>query len=151
LGVKEYFQYDPSGDYLKPMSLQGVRLEKGKYVAIPYGMRPDTPSMLPNKVLSLHSEVLGLDLRLYPNKRFRFFDPKSSQILRSHEEAEQDRLKAEAIATQASFAQQQAEAIALQERQEKLQERQEKLQERQEKERLAAYLRSIGINPDEIP
>jgi Uma2 family endonuclease len=31
-----------------------------------------------------------------------------------------------------------------------LQERQEKLQERQQKERLAAYLRSLGINPDEI-
>jgi Uma2 family endonuclease len=30
-------------------------------------------------------------------------------------------------------------------------ERQEKLQERQEKERLAAYLRSLGINPDDIP
>jgi Uma2 family endonuclease len=31
-----------------------------------------------------------------------------------------------------------------------LQERQEKLQERQQKEKLAAYLRSLGINPDEI-
>jgi Uma2 family endonuclease len=134
LGVKEYFQYDPSGDYLKPMALQGMRLEEGEYVAIPYGMRPAATS--PDNVLSLHSEVLGLDLRLYPNKRFRFFDPKSNQILRSYEEAEQDRI--------------QAEAIALQERQEKLQERQEKLQERQQKERLAAYLRSLGINPDEI-
>jgi Uma2 family endonuclease len=130
LGVKEYFQYDPSGDYLNPLALQGMRLEKGEYVAIPYGMRPAAASMLPDHVLSLPSEVLGLDLRLYPNKRFRFFDPKSNQILRSYEEAEQDRLQAEAIA---------------------LQERQEKLQERQEKEKLAAYLRSIGINPDEIP
>jgi hypothetical protein len=30
-------------------------------------------------------------------------------------------------------------------------ERQEKIQERQEKERLSAYLRSININPDDIP
>lgn len=90
LKVKEYFQYDPSGDYLKPLALQGMRLEKGKYVVIP-------PSMLANNVLSLHSKVLGLDLRLYPNKRFRFFDPKSNQILRSYEEAEQDRLQAEAL------------------------------------------------------
>ncbi|NJM28160.1 MAG: Uma2 family endonuclease, partial [Pseudanabaena sp. RU_4_16] len=141
---KEYFQYDPSGDYLKPKSLQGMRLEKGNYVAIPYEMRPAASSTSPNGLLSLHSEVLGLDLRLYPDKKFRFFDPKSNQILRSYAEAEQDRLQAEAIATQ-------ERAIALQERQEKLQERQEKLQERQEKERLAAYLRSIGINPDEIP
>jgi Uma2 family endonuclease len=86
LGVKEYFQYDPSGDYLKPLPLQGVRLVKGNYVAI-------SPAILPDGVLSLHSEVLGLDLRLYPNKRFRFFDPKSNQILRSYEEAEKDRLQ----------------------------------------------------------
>jgi hypothetical protein len=31
-----------------------------------------------------------------------------------------------------------------------LQERQEKLQERQQKEKLETYLRSIGVNPDEI-
>lgn len=43
-----------------------------------------------------------------------------------------------------------AEEIALQERQEKLQERQEKLQERQQKEKLETYLRSIGVNPEEI-
>ncbi len=116
LGVKEYFQYDPSGDYLKPLSLQGVRLVKGNYVTI-------TPAILPDGVLSLHSEVLGLDLRLYPNKRFRFFDPKSNQILRSYEEAEQDRLQAEVIALQERLAKEEAEAIALQERQEKLQER----------------------------
>jgi hypothetical protein len=144
LGVKEYFQYDPSGDYLKPLPLQGVRLVKGNYVAI-------SPAILPDGVLSLHSEVLGLDLRLYPNKRFRFFDPTSNEILRSYEEAEQERslehqarLEAEAIAIRERISKQQAEEIALQERQ-------EKLQERQEKERLAAYLRSIGINPDDIP
>ncbi len=51
LGVKEYFQYDPSGEYLKPTSLQGVRLENDKYVAI-------AASILPDNTLSLHSEVL---------------------------------------------------------------------------------------------
>jgi hypothetical protein len=40
------------------------------------------------------------------------------------------------IANQANLEKQQAEEIAL--------------QERQGKERLAAYLRSLGINPDEI-
>jgi hypothetical protein len=44
----------------------------------------------------------------------------------------------------AEQAQQEAEAIAEQERK-------EKLQERQEKERLAVYLRSLGINPNDIP
>ena len=136
LGVKEYFQYDPSGDYLKPMSLQGVRLEKGKYVEIPYEMRPADSSILPNDVLSLHSEVLGLDLRLYPDKRFRFFDPKSNQILRSYAEAEHDRLQAEAIATH--------------ERQEKLQERLAKQQAEQKAQRLAERLRAMGIDPDDV-
>ncbi len=91
LGVKEYFQYDPTGEYLKPISLQGVRLEKGEYVAI-------SSSILPDGALSLYSEILDLDLRLYSDKRFRFFDPKSNQILRSYAEAEQDRLQAEAKA-----------------------------------------------------
>jgi Uma2 family endonuclease len=53
--------------------------------------------------------------------------------------ADQQRL----IADQASLAQQKAEAIADQERQ-------EKLLERQQKEKLANYLKSLGINPDEI-
>ncbi|OHY34535.1 hypothetical protein BCV64_02420 [Cylindrospermopsis raciborskii MVCC14] len=50
-----------------------------------------------------------------------------------------------------------AEALVIQERQEKeiaqalvIQERAEKEQERQKNEKLAAYLRSLGINPDEI-
>ena len=144
LGVKEYFQYDPSGEYLKPISLQGMRLEDGEYVAI-------AASTLPDGTLSLHSEVLGLDLHLYPNLGFRFFDPISNQILRSYAEAEFERVFEQRARFQAELersfehqarleaeaAQQQAEAIAI--------------QERNEKEKLAAYLRSLGINPDEIP
>jgi len=136
LGVREYFQYDPTGEYLKPTSLQGVRLENGQYVAI-------ASSVLPDGALSLHSEVLGLDLHLYPDLGFRFFDPISNQILRSYAEAEHDRLiaelersyeqqarrEAEAIATQATLAQQQAELKA---------------------QRLAEMLKAMGINPDEI-
>jgi Uma2 family endonuclease len=162
LGVKEYFQYDPSGEYLKPTSLQGMRLENGEYVAI-------AASTLPDGTLSLHSEVLGLDLHLYPNLGFRFFDPISNQILRSYAEFErvfeqQARFQAELARSQAELersfehqarleaeaAKQQAEAIAVQERNEKLQERNEKLQERNKNEKLAAYLRSLGINPDDI-
>jgi Uma2 family endonuclease len=172
LGVKEYFQFDPSSKFLKPKSLQGVRLENGKYVPIPV-------STLPDGTFSVRSEVLGLDLHLYLDRRFRFFDPISKQILRSHSEAEHDRYEAELKRSQAELersyeqqarreaeaAQQQAEAagrilkgIAEQERIAK--ERAEAAgrilqgiaaQERHEKERLAAYLRSIGINPDNIP
>jgi Uma2 family endonuclease len=143
LGVKEYFQYDPSSKVLKSSSLNGVRLENGEYVAI-------ASSILPDGTLSLHSEVLDLDLHLYPSLNFRFFDPISNQMLRSYAEAEHDRevaelerlyeqqarREAEAIATQATLAQQQAEAIAL--------------QERQKNETLRAYLISIGVNPDDL-
>jgi ApbE superfamily uncharacterized protein (UPF0280 family) len=54
-------------------------------------------------------------------------------IARQERIAKQD---AEAIANQANLGKQQAEAIAE--------------QERQQKEKLANYLRSMGINPDEI-
>ena len=150
LGVKEYFQYDPSSKFSKSSSLNGVRLEDGEYVAI-------ACSVLEDGTLSLHSEVLGLDLHLYPNLNFRFFDPICNQMLRSYAEAEHDRSiaeldrayehqarrEAEAIATQATLAKQEAEAIAEQERL-------IALQERHEKEKLGAYLRSLGINPNEI-
>jgi Uma2 family endonuclease len=130
LGVKEYFQYDPTGEYLKPTSLQGVRLEDGKYVAI-------SASVLPDSTLSLHSEVLGLDLQLYADRGFRFYDPISNQVLRSYGESEQARFQAELERSFEIQARQHAEEIAI--------------QERNEKEKLAAYLRSLGINPEEIP
>ena len=136
LGVKEYFQYDPSGISLKPDSLQGVRLENDKYV-------PISVSTLADGTLSLHSQTLGLDLHLFVDKTFRFYDPISKQILRSHAEAEHARYQAELERSyeqqarcEAEVAQQQAEAIAE--------------QERHKNEKLAAYLRSLGINPDEI-
>jgi hypothetical protein len=120
-----------------------VRLENGEYEAI-------ASSVLADGTLSLHSEVLGLDLHLYPNLNFRFFDPISNQMLRSYAESEHDRYQAELERSQAELeklyeqqARREAEAIAEQERK-------EKLQERNEKEKLAAYLRSLGINPDDI-
>jgi hypothetical protein len=53
------------------------------------------------------------------------------------------RREAEAIALQERLAKKEAEAIAEQERL-------IAFQERHEKEKLAAYLRSLGINPNEI-
>ena len=57
--------------------------------------------------------------------------------------AEERAQQAEVAQQQAESARQQAEAIAMQERQ-------QKLQERQQKEKLANYLRSMGIDPDVI-
>jgi hypothetical protein len=73
--------------------------------------------------------------------------------LQERQEKLQERLakeEAEAIAIQERISKQQAEAIAPQERQEKLQEREEKVHERQQKEKLEAYLRSIGVDPNKI-
>ena len=91
IGVPEYWLYDPTGDYLTPR-LQGFRLVDGQYVPIP--VRDDG-------VLAGHSEVLALELRLYPDDRFRFHDPLAGQDLLSLEEAERGR-DVEAQARQAA-------------------------------------------------
>jgi Uma2 family endonuclease len=59
LRVREYFLFDPLGDYLEP-PLQGYRLWRGRYVAIKPGA-----GRLPSKVLGLHLERDGNQLRLY--------------------------------------------------------------------------------------
>jgi len=143
LGVKEYFQYDPSSKFLKPTSLHGVRLENGEYVAI-------ARSVLEDGTLALHSEVLGLDLHLYPNLNFRFFDPISNQMLRSYAEAEHDRYQAELERSQAELerayeqqARREAEAIADRANL-------EKQKAEQKAQRLAEMLKAMGIDTDDI-
>ena len=86
LKVREYFLFDPRGDYLKP-TLQGYRLSRREYVAI-------TPvaNRLPSNVLGLHLERSGTDLR--------FFDPDTGEWLPTlPEQVQQERagrLRAEA-------------------------------------------------------
>lgn len=59
LKVREYFLFDPLGDYLDP-PLRGYRLRGGKYQPI-----PALAGRLPSQVLGLHLERHGSDLRLY--------------------------------------------------------------------------------------
>ncbi len=87
LGVQEYWQYDPTGDYLDPQ-LQGFRLEGTRYESI-------TDELLPDGVRALHSEVLGLDIRLEGGRMY-FYDVERDEKLLTHEEAEQRRREAEA-------------------------------------------------------
>lgn len=86
LKVKEYFLFDPLGDYLKPR-LKGYRLRQDKYVEI----RP-VKGRLPSKVLGLHLEADGADLR--------FYNPATKQWLPTPEErlaqAELAKFRAEA-------------------------------------------------------
>ena len=91
IGVLEYWQADPTGDYLKP-PLQGFRLAGGRYHPITSRQRADG-------TLTGRSDMLGLELRLKPGaaprESLRFYDPVRGQSLRSLREAEQEREAAE--------------------------------------------------------
>jgi hypothetical protein len=125
LGVEEYFQYDPTADYLKPQ-LKGRRLVNGEYQPLPLEATTDgTPF--------IYSAVLGLDLRLLTPtrqalgiaplpKELRFFDPQTGQKLLSRDEVEQER---ELVLQERDLAQQQAE-------------------------RLAQKLRELGVDPESL-
>lgn len=106
LGVTEYFQYDPSGDYLNPI-LQGVRLVNNQYEPIP-------ANNIAFDTLWLYSEVLGLELHLVSGE-LRFRNPQTGEFLKTHEEEQQARLAAEQAqmaAEQARLAEQQARLVA---------------------------------------
>jgi Uma2 family endonuclease len=109
LGVQEYFQYDPTGDYLMPQ-LKGSRLVNGQYQSLPLECTPDGISFI-------HSQELGLDLqlrvptveslmtpaRLAPVAlELRFYDARSNskllsyrELLNAQEQTEAERLKAQ--------------------------------------------------------
>src|SRR5262249_14174899 len=57
--VREYFLFDPHGDYLDPQ-LQGYRLRGGQYRAI-----RAVQGRLPSQELGLHLEPNGNNLRFY--------------------------------------------------------------------------------------
>ena len=73
LGVTEYWQFDPTGDYLEPV-LKGRRLNAtGAY-------RPIRLTTAPDGTLRGQSKVLGLHLCL-DGSRLRLFDPATSAFL----------------------------------------------------------------------
>jgi Uma2 family endonuclease len=100
LGVREYMQYDPTQDYLRP-PLQGFRLVGENYEPMP-------STVLPDGTLVLHSAVLELDLRL-ENGVLRFFDPTTGHYLLNYREAEQARREAEQARHEAEQARHEAE------------------------------------------
>lgn len=82
LKVKEYFLFDPYEDYLDP-SLQGHRLYQGQYRPIRV-----VNGRLPSRVLGLHLERDGEDLRLY-NPATGDWLPTLSEVIAQSEEARQ--------------------------------------------------------------
>ncbi len=82
LGVGEYWQFDPTNDYLKP-PLQGLELVAGDYRRLP----ERTPA---GGGRALASTVLGLELRL-TERGLRFHDPQTGAKLANLAESEQER------------------------------------------------------------
>ena len=101
LGVQEYWQYDPTGDYLEPR-LRGMALQRGEY-------RPLTPNWSADGTQVMLSEVLGLELRV-AGSELRFRDPMSGEPVRTLSESEQERRRAESRLAQEAEARRAAEA-----------------------------------------
>ena len=91
MGVMEYWQYDPVGTHLDP-PLLGFRLVEGRYAPVP-------ASAQDGGLLTLRSEVLGLELRLTLGAPVRealhFYDPVRGEYLRTYREVDQARAEAE--------------------------------------------------------
>ena len=87
LGMTEYWQYDPTGDYLEP-PLQGFVLSDGQYDrALALGWT--------GAVWGAYSPVLGLNLRLDEGV-LRFHDPATNEYLLTPLEENRARREAEA-------------------------------------------------------
>ena len=82
LGVREYFMYDPKGEYLNPR-LQGSRLERGVYL-----------SLMPDAQGRLYSETLDLYLQL-EDGQLRLIDRQTGERLLTSQEARDARREAE--------------------------------------------------------
>jgi hypothetical protein len=83
LGVREYFIFDPTSDYIKDSPLIGFRLEDRDYVEME--LKGD----------HMRSDELGLDLVIVGNT-LRLFDPLSGKFLLTPEEEADARIRAEA-------------------------------------------------------
>ena len=92
------------------MIISNRRFRGSRLVGRNYEPLPETT--LPDGTLILHSQVLGLDIRL-DRGRLRFYDPVTGQHLLTHLEAEQARRDAEQ-AQQAAEARVQQETAARQ-------------------------------------
>ena len=80
LGVREYWRYDPTGDYLDP-PLRGERLAGGRYVRLPLVTRGEGSVVGRSEVLGLDVAVVGGSLRLR--------DPATGRDLPASEELEE--------------------------------------------------------------
>jgi Uma2 family endonuclease len=106
LKVREYFLFDPLGDYLKP-SMQGWRLAKGVYQSI-----RAVEGRLPSSTTGLHLERDDKELRLW-NPETKTWLPSRLEAIdnatRSRDRETNARQEAELAQQEAELAQQEAE------------------------------------------
>ena len=134
LGVKEYFQYDPSGDYLNPI-LQGVRLVNNRYEQIPI-------NNIAFDTLWLYSEVLALELHIISGE-LRFRNPQTGEFLKTYQQSEEGRLAEQS----ARLAEQQGR---LAEQQGRLAEQQGRLAAESALRSLISQLLNSGMNLEQV-
>ena len=77
-GIPEYWRFDPSGGFFHEAALAGDRLVEGKY-------EPIEIQVVGDRTYRGYSEVLGLWV-YWDERQLRWFDPKSEQFLRTHDE-----------------------------------------------------------------
>ena len=110
-GIPEYWRFDPSGGFFHEVALAGDRLVEGEY-------KPIEIQVVGDRTYRGYSEVLGLWV-YWDERQLRWFDPKSEQFLRTHDEEYQraeleayERQRAELRAVQAENRAESAEIIA---------------------------------------
>lgn len=106
LGVREYWQYDPTGDYLDPV-LKGRREgPDGRWQAI---MLDDRGGLLSG------ASLLGLEFHLKPDRTLRLFDPERDEYLPVFEEELEGRMREREgrMAAEAALKEKEAEIEAL--------------------------------------
>ena len=103
LGVKEYWMYDPTGEYFTPV-LQGLRLAGSAYVR-------QLAVTSPDGALTLASETLGLELRVQ-GAEMRFRDPATGRTLLSLSETDAARQEAETAHRKEAASRREAETRA---------------------------------------
>ena len=99
-GIPEYWRFDPSGGFFHEVALAGDRLVEGEY-------QPIEIQVVGDRTYRGYSEILGLWV-YWDERQLRWFDPKSEQFLRTHDEEYQraeleayERQRAELRAVQA--------------------------------------------------
>jgi hypothetical protein len=156
--VPEYFWYDP----FNPEDWKGFRLINGVYKPLELVEGGYISEQTNLKLVLWEGSFKGLNIvwLRWANLEGELLPTQQEKTQREYERRE----IAEALVIQEREQKEIAEALVIQEREQKeiaealvIQEREQKeiaealvIQERQKNEKLAAYLRSLGINPDEI-